>query len=136
MNILFITSLLPYPPDFGPRIRTFSFLRRLAERHRVTILSLVCGAAESSAVEALGAHGVEVHVVPRNPRYSPWKLLRGLVGPTAFSILSYQSRGMADLVRSVASQRRFDIVQVESLQMAQYRDVFTCPTVLDLHNIE
>ncbi len=136
MDILFISSLLPYPPDFGPRIRTFSFLRRLAERHRVTVLSFCCGAAETGAVEALGAHGVEVHVVPRNPGYSPWKLLRGLVGPTAFSVLSYQSRGMADLVRSVASQRRFDIVQVESIHMAQYCDGFACPTVLDLHNIE
>ena len=41
MNILFLTSRLPFPPIGGDRVRSFHFIKHLGRRHRVTIAALV-----------------------------------------------------------------------------------------------
>jgi glycosyltransferase involved in cell wall biosynthesis len=59
-----------------------------------------------------------------------------LVGRTAFSVLNLEDRRMEALVRRTVSRRRFDVIQAESVQMAQYCLGAPAATVLDLHNIE
>ena len=41
MNVLFLTSRLPFPPVGGDRVRTFQFIRYLSRRHKVTIVTFV-----------------------------------------------------------------------------------------------
>ena len=40
MNILLLTQIGPYPPDSGPKVKTYYLLRYLASRHRVTLVCL------------------------------------------------------------------------------------------------
>ncbi|MBO9370334.1 MAG: hypothetical protein J7575_04470, partial [Chloroflexi bacterium] len=39
MNLLFLTSQVPYPPRQGGALRAWGMISALARRHRVTILS-------------------------------------------------------------------------------------------------
>ena len=41
MKILFLTQVLPYPLDAGPKVRAYYNLRYLADKHAVTLLSFV-----------------------------------------------------------------------------------------------
>ena len=42
MRILFLTQIIPYPPNAGPRVKTWHVLRYLAQRgHEVTLASFV-----------------------------------------------------------------------------------------------
>lgn len=42
MRILFLTQIIPYPPDAGPRVKTWHVLRYLAAQgHEVTLVSFV-----------------------------------------------------------------------------------------------
>ncbi len=41
VRILFLTQVLPYPLDAGPKIRAYYTLRYLAQRHDITLLSFV-----------------------------------------------------------------------------------------------
>ena len=41
MNILFLTQVLPYPLDAGPKTRAYYVLRHLAGQHEVTLVSFV-----------------------------------------------------------------------------------------------
>ncbi len=42
MNVLFLTQIIPYPPDAGPKVKTWQVLRYLASRgHRITLASFV-----------------------------------------------------------------------------------------------
>jgi sugar transferase (PEP-CTERM/EpsH1 system associated) len=137
MNILFVTGNLPFPPADGWKIRVFSFIRTLARRHKVSVVSFMRTTEEALAVERLReAAGAEVDVIPRSPGYSPLRLIKGLVGPTAFPIINYRDERMARLMREVLSRRAFDIVQAESVHMAQYCLGLPHRTILDLHNIE
>jgi sugar transferase (PEP-CTERM/EpsH1 system associated) len=136
MEILFLTGNLPYPPTDGWKIRVFSLIRHLSRHHRVSLVSFMRTTEDSRAVEVLRKYCADLWVIPRDPRYSPWKLFLGLVGQTAFPLLNYRDQQMMDLLRGVLQKHHFDVIQVESLAMAQYCSEVSSSTVLDLHNIE
>ena len=136
MKLLFVTGTLPYPPTDGWKIRVFALLRGLAQRHSVSVVSFVRRIDDALAVERLRDQGIDLHVVRRDHRYAPSKLFQGLVGRTAFPILNYRDERMTHLLQQVLQSDTFDIVQVESLHMAQYCLGLPQTTILDLHNIE
>src|SRR5579884_4093424 len=136
MKLLFITGNLPYPPTDGWRIRVFAFLRALAARHHVTVASFMRRIDDAKAAERVREHVSALHVVPRSHHYSSAKLVRGLFGRTAFPIVNYRDERMDRLLADVVRRESFDLVQAESLHMAQYCLDLDCPRVLDLHNIE
>ena len=41
MRILLLTQVLPYPPDSGPKIKTWNVLKYLSQYHQVTLISFV-----------------------------------------------------------------------------------------------
>src|SRR4051812_2506920 len=43
MNILFLTQVLPYPLDAGPKVRAYHVLQQLAQSHEVTLATFVRG---------------------------------------------------------------------------------------------
>jgi polysaccharide biosynthesis protein PslH len=136
MKLLFLTGTLPYPPTDGWKIRVFALLRALAQHHQVSVVSFMRPIDDALAAQRLREHGIALHVIPRDPRYAPTKLLQGLISPTAFPILNYRDERMAQLVRQVLRSDTFDLVQIESIHMAQYCVGLLQPTILDLHNIE
>jgi hypothetical protein len=63
MNVLLLTQVLPYPPDSGPKVKTWNVLKYLAQRHEVTLVSFVRG-DQSDAVRHLEKYCHAVHTVP------------------------------------------------------------------------
>ena len=53
MKVLLLTLVLPYPPDSGPKIKTYHVLRYLAQRHEVTLVSFIRSEDELRHAEAL-----------------------------------------------------------------------------------
>ena len=43
MKILLLTQVLPYPPDGGPKIKTWNLIKFLANQHEITLISFVRG---------------------------------------------------------------------------------------------
>ncbi len=46
MNILFLSTENPYPPDHGHHLRTYSVLKHLAEQHKIFFLGFWQSAEE------------------------------------------------------------------------------------------
>jgi sugar transferase (PEP-CTERM/EpsH1 system associated) len=136
VEILLITGNLPSPPIDGWKIRVFSLIRHLAERHRVSVASFIRTTEDPQAIEQLRPYCTEVQILTRPPHYSPLKLALGLVSRTPFPIVNYRDADMMELVRNMVRRRRFDLIQAESIHMAQYCLGHGPITVLDLHNIE
>jgi polysaccharide biosynthesis protein PslH len=40
-RVLFLTQVLPYPLDAGPKVRAYYVLRQLSAQHEVTLVSFV-----------------------------------------------------------------------------------------------
>ena len=43
MNVLLLTQVLPYPPDSGPKVKTYNLIKYLVRQHDVTLVSFVRG---------------------------------------------------------------------------------------------
>ena len=67
MNILFLSTWFPYPPDNGSKIRVYHLLQALGTRHRVTLLSFAFETADPDGAEDLHRFCADVRAIPCNP---------------------------------------------------------------------
>lgn len=137
MNILLLTLVLPYPPDSGPKIKTYHVLRYLAQRHSITLASFVRSEAEARAADTLRQLGITVHTVPieRTIAHEVRGLLASVLTGKPFLMTRDHRADMARLIDRLKSKTEFDIVHADQLNMAQY--ALRLPharKVLDLHN--
>jgi glycosyltransferase involved in cell wall biosynthesis len=137
MNILLLTNGIPYPPDNGPRAKTYQLIRYLATRHRVTLVSLGHRPADAGQVAALAPYCAEVHIVLGER--SSWRRLRDLFGPLPRTIAVYANASMAALLSRLVSEAAaagapFDLVHADQLPMAPYAETLPLPRLLDAHN--
>lgn len=122
MRILFLTQIIPYPPDSGPKVKTWHVLRYLAERgHQITLASFV-RPDEVGHVDALRELCSEVHTVPiRRSRLADlayW--LRSLATGRPFLIERDDLAGMRRCIRELISRTEFDAIHADQLSMAQF----------------
>jgi len=137
MRILLLTQILPYPPDSGPRVKTFYLLKDLARRHEVTLVSLVRSAEEAAGVEALRGlcHAVYTVSLRRSRVRDAYHLLRSLLAGDSFLMRRDDSPKLRTLLAELTARERFDIVHADQLNMAQF--ALSLPAgarVLDEHN--
>lgn len=147
-RLLFLCHTLPYPPDGGPWIRTYHILRLLARAFDITALCFERTGARSrlqagdlaSSRRALGrlAH-VEVFAIPQKHsrvRYA-WDHLRSTTSGRVYTTYLYDSPDFRQRLAEVLSSAPFDLVHMDSLDLASYlpacRDV---PVVCVHHDIE
>ena len=136
MNILLLTQVLPYPPDSGPKIKTYNMIKYLAQGHRVTLASFVRG-DQSEDIRHLEQYCQAVHTVPmqrgriRDAWYMGLSVLRG----QPFLMIRDDRKAMRSLVDELSAQRQFDVAHADQLNMAQYAErVPGAFKVLDAHN--
>ncbi len=134
-KILVLAGRLPYPVDDGWKIRTFFLLKSLA-RTGAQLDLLVFGDPEADC-GTLNELCRNIHIVPREKKYSPFDLLQGIISATPFTVLNYaDTRFKAEFDRLVA-ENDYDYIQVEDINLAQYAmEKSNAVKVLDMHNIE
>ena len=141
-RILYLTHVLPYPLDSGPKIRAYYVLRHLAPRHEVTLVSFVREDDRPSHVAHLREVCHAVHTVPM--RRSRLRDARALAvsawsGQPAL-VLRDEVGEMHALLGRLVREGRFDVVHADQTSMAQYalraraRAGGGMRAVLDAHN--
>ena len=63
-QILFLTQVLPYPLDAGPKIRAYYVLRHLAQQHQVHLVSFVRGEDRDEHVKHVASFCDAVDTIP------------------------------------------------------------------------
>jgi glycosyltransferase involved in cell wall biosynthesis len=136
MNILLLTQVLPYPPDSGPKVKTWNVIKYLAQHHSVTLVSFVRG-DQSAHVRVLESVCKAVYTVPITRHFlNELKYMwLSLFSGQPYLILRDDRPAMRQLVDRLASETSFDVVHADQLNMAQYaaRVPNGCK-VLDAHN--
>ena len=136
MRILLLTQVLPYPPDSGPKVKTWNLLKCLAPHHAITLVSFVRG-DQSSDVRRLAEYCEAVHGVPlrRSRRADLWHLLRSVLTGQPFMMVRDDCLAMRRALDQLTARTRFDVVHADQLNMAQYAQrVPYARRVLDAHN--
>lgn len=135
-KILLLTQVLPYPPDSGPKVKTYNVLKYLARSHEVTLVSFVRG-DQSRDVEALRRYCAAVHTVPitREKWRDAAAMLRSLLSGQPWMMVRDDRADMRALVDRLARETRFDVAHADQLNMGQYAQRVTgARKLLDLHN--
>ena len=136
MNILLLTQVLPYPPDSGPKIKTYNVLKYLAQGHSVTLASFVRG-DQSSHVRHLERYCESVHTVPmtRSVMHDGWAMIRSLLTGQPWMMIRDDRQAMRKLVDRLSAEQTFDAAHADQLNMAQYAErVPGAFKILDAHN--
>jgi glycosyltransferase involved in cell wall biosynthesis len=115
LNILFLTAHLPVLGLHGGGMRMFYNLKALSQKHRVTLISFIESESENENLPQLENLGVEVKTVLRSPCPSNHWLV-----PKPIEHDEYHSLQMSGLVKETLSERHFDVIQAEFLQMGQH----------------
>lgn len=122
MNLLFLTSQLPYPPRQGGALRAWGMISALARRHNVAILSFHDMVGVSPLPPDSG--DISLSVVPEPPSRALSRRLRDLLfsrqPDMALRLESPLFRQC--LVERLAAQP-FDAVHIEGIEMAPFLDV-------------
>lgn len=142
MRLLYLSQVLPYPLDAGPKVRSYYVLRHLARKHEVTLLTFVRDTDHPEDIAHLGEICHEVHTVPiERTRLRDVKfLVQSLLARQPFLIVRDQVPAMAEKVRQLVKSRPFDVIHADQLWMAQYALLAakSAPTqpklILDQHN--
>jgi glycosyltransferase involved in cell wall biosynthesis len=147
-QLLFLCQTLPYPPDGGVWIRTYHVLRLLARAFDITALCFERSASSGSgsrqrvgeSLEALSRFAtVEMFEIPQRHsriRYG-WDHVRSAACRQAYTRYLYESRAFRRRLRELVRSRAFDLVHVDSFDLAAYfRDCAGLPVVCVHHDVE
>ena len=64
MRILFLSQVLPYPVDAGPKMRSYFVLRHMVQKHEVTLLTFVRDTDKPEDIAHLAELCHAIHPVP------------------------------------------------------------------------
>ena len=136
MKVLLLTQVLPYPPDSGPKVKTWNVLKYLAERHEVTLVSFVRG-DQSDEARHLAQYCQAVHTVPmeRGAIRDAWHMGRSFLTGQPFLMIRDDRKAMRSLIDRLSAEQHFDVIHADQLNMAQFAErVPGAFKVLDTHN--
>jgi len=122
MRILFLTQVLPYPLDAGPKIRAYYVLRHLAQQHQVTLISFVRPNDTPEAIAHLESFCEQVITLPM-PRSRLRDVLamgRSLANREPFLITRDWVPEMEAALHTLLAEGHYDAVHADQLWMAQY----------------
>ena len=137
MNILFLSNVLPYPLDAGPKVRSYYVLRYLSQQHRVTLVTFTRAADSPDAIRHLESFCHAVHPVPiqRSRVQDALHLATSFITARPFLIVRDDLRAMDEKIRAVSQNNAFDAVHADQLSTAHYAlRVPRVRRVLDQHN--
>ena len=139
LRILFLTQIVPYPPDAGPKVKTWHVLRFLAamgyEIHLVTYVR----AEEEKHLDTLRELCAQVYPVPirRSRIMDGFYWLRSNLTGRPFLIERDDLKEMRVLVDRLLEREKFDVVHADQLTMTQFalnQNGRNLARIFDAHN--
>ncbi len=122
MNVLFLTQVLPWPLDAGPKVRAYYVLRHVAERHSVTLASFTRPSDTAEALAHLRAVCARVVGVPM--RRARWRdalaAARGTLRGEPVLIARDWMPAMQRALAGLNAETQFDVIHADQLWMAPY----------------
>lgn len=137
MRVLLLTQVLPYPPDSGPKVKTYYVLKYLAAHHQVTLVSFVRDTDKPEYIQHLEGLCERVITVPiaRSAPRDALFLGQSFLTGQPWMMLRDQRPEMKVVLDELVKTTYFDVVHADQLNMGQYALNFkNSRKVLDLHN--
>lgn len=141
MKILFLTLIVPYPPDAGPRIKTWNVLKYLAEQgYSITLVTFV-RKDEEKHLPQLKRICEKVIPIPiqRTKIRDVLSMISSQLRCTPFLIERDYRPEMALALKKLLQEEIFNVVHIDQVNMAQFvvnqdNIHLSSKTIFDAHN--
>lgn len=162
---------IPWPLNTGAKLRNYHLAREIARRAEITLLAFSENGGQTSNVNSSTGKQPEtqqkqeagkaprdessaepllaspesfydrVVTIGRDQGYTLSKIVRGALGRTPLPVLNYTTPAMKQALARILDEQEFDIVQIESIHLAEYLPIIRAarkrPLIIcDWHNIE
>ena len=134
MNILFVSAVLPYPLHSGGQVRIYNLLKRLSQKHDITLYAFIRDDKENQYIKEL-SFCKKVVTVMRGRAWQARYFIQSMVTSFPFLYATYNNGQMRD--RLLGELRLgYDLIHLEPGYVWASLPRTTKPVVVSEHNIE
>jgi glycosyltransferase involved in cell wall biosynthesis len=129
MRILFLSQIVPWPPNAGPKIKTWQVLKYLSEQGHEIVLVTFVRKDEREHLSVLNTVCSEVHDIPltRSRIADLTYYLKSMFTKRPFLIERDDLPGMRTKVTHILESQPIDVVHTDQLTMAQFAIPLSIP---------
>jgi sugar transferase (PEP-CTERM/EpsH1 system associated) len=119
-KLLYLVHRIPYPPNKGDKIRSFHFLKALAEKYEIYLGTFIDDPDDRQYVDALKPFCKASFCVDLHPKLGKIKSLSGFLRGEALSLPYYRNQALQAWVDKTIVEQTIDRALIFSSPMAQY----------------
>lgn len=137
MKILMLTPYLPYPLLSGGQIRTYNLLKKLADKHDVTLFSLIKDNDEKKYIKELENYCKEVRVFKRSSKpFTLKNIFKTAFSSYPFLVIRNHAPQIISAVEEELQKNKYDLIHAETFYMMPHIPKTSIPTILVEQTIE
>jgi len=136
MNILLVSSYLPYPLFSGGHIRLYNLIKELSSKHRITLICEKRDYQGNNEISQVQKFCKKVITVPRKKQWSVVNIIKTGFSLSSFLITGHTSWEMKKEIKREFIESKFDLIHVETSYVMQNIPRVEIPLVLVEHNVE
>jgi glycosyltransferase involved in cell wall biosynthesis len=138
MNILFLSSWLPYPLRTGSSVTNYNVIKELSRRHDISLLSFIDSEEELEYVPAMAKLCTNVACVLREQKSMvPLKHALGLLSKTPRSVVMARSHEMYEAASREMGRKKFDCAIADTTATIEYvLHASRFPRIVFHHNVD
>lgn len=119
-KLLYLVHRIPYPPNKGDKIRSFHFLKYLAQHYEVYLACFIDDRDDIQYIDAIKPYCKQSLFISLNPKLQKVKSLIGLLDHEALSLPYYRNPSLQAWVNTQIEDHKIELALVFSSPMAQY----------------
>lgn len=132
-----LTPYLPYPLLSGGQIRTYNLLKKLANKHEVTLFSLIKDNDEKKYIPELEKYCKNVRVFKRSSKpFTLKNILKTAFSSYPFLVIRNHAPEIISAVEEELAKNKYDLIHAETFYMMPHIPKTTIPTILVEQTIE
>lgn len=141
MNILFLSTEIPYPVDHGHHLRTANILEMLAKKHHIFFVGFAKDEAELRYKKDLAKICKSADIFILSPGILKWRYWRlallSVFSNLPFNVKKYYQRDAATKIQALIRQHNIRLVHCDMLHVGIYLPAFhNLSKILTEHNVE
>lgn len=137
MKILMLTPYLPYPLLSGGQIRTYNLLKKLANKHEITLFALIKDDSERQYIAELEKYCQKVKVFARSKKpFTIQNVFKALFSSHPFLVIRNHAPQTIKAIEQELSQNHYDLIHAETFYMMPHLPKTSIPTILVEQTIE
>ena len=136
MNILLVSSYLPYPLFSGGHIRLYNLIKELSRKHKITLICEKRDYQGDAEISELKKFCKKVITINRKKQWTIGNILKTGLSLSPFLITGHTRIKMKEEIQRELNESQFDLIHAETSYIMQNIPVTKIPVVLVEHNVE